>query len=362
MFSNIFKNKKILVTGHTGFKGSWACIWLHYLGANIVGISDRVKTKPSHFEAVNLKKYLKDIRLDLRDTVKLNAIINDFSPDFIFHFAAQSLVSKSFINPEETYSTNIFSTLNLLEALKNLNSKVTCIFVTSDKVYDNLEWPWGYRETDALGGKDPYSASKASCELIIKSYFHSFLKEKKIKIGIGRAGNVIGGGDWNEDRLVPDCIKSWSKSKKVVVRSPNATRPWQHVLEPISGYFSIAQNLYQNDKNNGEAFNFGPNTIENFDVKYLIDNMKFFGENAEYIIEERNKKFLKEANLLKLNCDKAALKLNWKPVLNFKNTIDYTMSWYLEFYKGKSHSMYDYTCKQIKNYHKQAQKKKLFWS
>ena len=177
--------------------------------------------------------------------------------------------------------------MNLLEILKNLKSKTICVFVTSDKVYDNLEWPWGYRETDTLGGNDPYSSSKACCELILKSYFYSFLKNKDIRIGIGRAGNVIGGGDWNDDRIVPDCVKSWSKSKKVLIRNPFSTRPWQHVLEPISGYFRIAQHLYYSNDINGEAFNFGPVNNENFNVKYLIEHMKKFWENGSYEIREK---------------------------------------------------------------------------
>ncbi len=360
-FSDIFKDKTVIVTGHTGFKGSWASIWLNLLGAKIIGVSDEVKTQPSNFFASGVSNLIEDIRGDLKDPSIIRELILKNKPDFIFHFAAQSLVSKSYINPIDTFSSNFLSTMNILETLRNIDKNVIAIFITSDKVYQNNEWPWGYRESDQLGGDDPYSSSKGICELIIKSYFQSFFKYKNIKIGIGRAGNVIGGGDWNNDRLVPDCVKAWSIEKTVKIRNPFSTRPWQFVLEPISGYFSIASSLQKSNKNNGEAFNFGPNTNENYNVEKVIKVMTSFWKGKKYKIENENNNFV-ESNLLKLNCDKASLFLNWKPVLNFEKTIEMTIDWYKYFYEQEDKKMYKFSCKQIEDYTKLSKIKKLDWA
>ena len=233
-----FKNKKVIVTGHTGFKGSWLTLWLTKLGANVLGISKNIPTKPSHFESIKLKKKIRHKIININNYDEISKIFKTYQPSFVFHLAAQSLVSKSYDNPIETFNTNAVGTLNILESLKQVKKKCVVVIITSDKVYKNLEITKGYKEDNILGGKDPYSGSKAAAENIINSYIHSYFDKAKSKIflSIARAGNVIGGGDWSQDRIVPDCIKSWSKNKQVIIRNPNSTRPWQHVLEAVGGY------------------------------------------------------------------------------------------------------------------------------
>ena len=255
---NIFKNKTVIITGHTGFKGSWLATWIHLLGAKVIGISNKIPSNPSHFKYLQMNSKIKNIKLDIRDLKKLKRIFKSKKPDFVFHLAAQSLVKQSYIDPKYTLETNALGTLNILESLKTIKKKrCIAVLITSDKVYKNLELRRGYAENDVLGGKDPYSVSKASAELIIKSYIENFfpIKDTKVLIGIARAGNVVGGGDWSEDRLIPDCVKSWSKKKKVFIRNPKSTRPWQHVLEAISGYILLANHLNKNKKIHG-GFNF----------------------------------------------------------------------------------------------------------
>ncbi len=240
IFFKRFKNKKVLVTGHTGFKGSWLTIWLKILGAKVLGISNGVLTNPSIFKITKLEKKIESRKVDIRNLKKVKKIFLSFKPDFVFHLAAQSLVQKSYKSPLETFETNSLGTLNILEALRGIKKKCTVILITSDKSYKNLELKRGYRENDILGGLDPYSASKGSAELIIQSYINSYYKKNnKILIGVARAGNVIGGGDWSVNRLVPDCVKSWSKKKTVLLRNPSSTRPWQHVLEAARRLFII---------------------------------------------------------------------------------------------------------------------------
>ncbi len=362
MFSNIFKNKTVLVTGHTGFKGSWASLWLSHLGANVIGISDKEVSNPSHFSVSNLKNTLNHIILDIRDLKELKKTISDISPDFLFHFAAQSLVSVSYNQPVETFTKNAIGTLNILDSLRQIDKKIISVFVTSDKVYYNSEWIWGYRENDKLGGDDPYSASKAMAELVIKSYLKSFFKNPDIKIGIGRAGNVIGGGDWSTDRIVPDCIKAWFGKGNVKIRNPNSTRPWQFVLEPISGYFSIAQNLLENKITSGEAFNFGPNSTDSFSVIELLNEMKIHCDSAIFTIDKKSNLNLQETSLLKLNCDKSMSQLKWKATLNFNETIQMTMDWYKNYYDCREKSMYEFSKNQIEKYTNIALSKKLKWT
>ena len=232
----IFNKKRVLVTGHTGFKGSWLSLILNYFGATILGVSDSVPTNPSHFKIYkNLKKF-ESKKVDISNKDKIKKIIFDYKPDFIFHLAAQALVKKSYLNPVKTWRSNTFGTLNILDALRDYKKKVVVVLITSDKVYKNIEKKTGYKETDLLGGKDPYSASKTAAEIVIRSYMHSFLlKKNNLSTVIARAGNVVGGGDWSENRLIPDCVKAWSKNKKVIIRNPNSTRPWQHVLEATMG-------------------------------------------------------------------------------------------------------------------------------
>jgi len=270
-----FRNKTVLVTGHTGFKGSWLSTWLHNLGANVVGVSNDIVSMPSNFSVSGVPTFIEDRRLDIRDLDAVKSLIEDIQPDFVFNLAAQALVRRSYENPLETMTTNAIGSANVLESLREINKKVSVVMITSDKAYDNVEWAWGYRETDRLGGKDPYSASKGMAELAIRSYVESFFKSSgcNIRIGIARAGNVIGGGDWALDRIVPDCMRAWANGDIVDIRSPLATRPWQHVLEPLSGYLCLARDLYLYDKHNGEAYNFGPPADQNYSVSELIDEM-----------------------------------------------------------------------------------------
>ena len=347
-----FKNKKVIVTGHTGFKGAWLTFWLKKLGANILGISYNSKTKPSIFKTLNLKDGIKNKNLDIRNLKKLRKELQNFKPDFVFHLAAQSLVKKSYQDPVYTIETNSIGTLNLLESLKKLKKKCTAIFITSDKSYKNLELKRGYRENDILGGIDPYSASKACAEMIIYSQINSFFNNgSKIKIGIARAGNVIGGGDWSTDRLVPDCIRSWSKNKKVLLRNPEATRPWQHVFEAIGAYLIFATNLNLNKKFHGEVFNFGPNTNRDYSVLMVIKQMRKYWKNVSWKLSKKKNLKHYESTLLKLNCNKAKKFLKWKSILNFDETIRLTTSWYKIFYTKKE-NIIKFSQSQIDYYEK----------
>ena len=349
---NKFKNKTVIITGHTGFKGSWLTIWLTYLGAKVIGLSNNIPTKPSNFILNNLKNKIKHIVLDIRDQKKLTKVIVKHKPDYIFHLAAQSLVKKSYLKSKYTFETNSIGTLNLLEALKNYNSKKICsvVLVTSDKSYKNLELNRGYSETDILGGYDPYSASKACAELIIQCYLKSFLKdERKVRISVARAGNVIGGGDWSEDRLVPDCMRSILKKKKLFIRFPNSTRPWQHVLEALCGYMTLALKQKTNYDLNKEVFNFGPNNKSSITVLDLIKRIKLKWKNLQWQISNKSKRVY-ESKLLKLNSNKALKLLKWKCYLNADQSLDMVIDWYKYLYTKKEKNMYEYSVKQIQKY------------
>ena len=350
-----FNGKKVIITGHTGFKGSWLTLWLVHLGAKVTGISDRTPTNPSNFEANQLKKKINHFKFDIRNKKKFLFIINKIKPDYIFHLAAQSLVKKSYKNPVETFETNTFGTLNLLESLKKVKFKKKCsvVIITSDKSYKNLEIKRGYKENDRLGGYDPYSASKACAELIIQSYINSFLKDnKRLFISIARAGNVIGGGDWSADRLIPDCIRSIQKKRKLKVRFAKSTRPWQHVLEAIFGYMILAIKQKNDNKINGNAFNFGPNNKNSLSVIGLVKEFKKKWPILNWQIVKSKKKIF-ESGLLKLNSDKALRILNWKCLMNANQTIILLVNWYKFFFeKKRKTSMYDYSINQIKFYEK----------
>lgn len=363
MFQNTFKDKKVIVTGHTGFKGSWLIAWLKILGANVTGISNNIPTNPSHCEAADLLNGIDDKRIDICDLELLKSAIVNVQPDFLFHLAAQPLVRESYENPIQTYSSNIMGTLNILEALRELNNNCSAVLITSDKCYDNVEWEWGYRENDALGGPDPYSASKGAAELIIKSHIKSFFETNSsiIRIASARAGNVIGGGDWAEDRIVPDCVKSWSKSKEVKLRNPSATRPWQHVLEPLSGYLSLAQNLTNHKYLHGEPFNFGPVGIENQSVLELVEEMSKNWNEVKFRDISRTNSGPYESGLLKLNCDKALYHLQWKAVMNFEDTVRMTTEWYKTFYETPERSP-STTINHINEYMKIAKDAGLKWA
>lgn len=360
----IFQNKTVLVTGHTGFKGSWLCTWLNHLGASVVGISDDEVSTPSNFLVSSVSGFVKDYRVDIRDTNKVQLIIKEVQPDFVFHMAAQALVGASYDNPLETLTINSIGTANVLEALRVLNKKVVAIMITSDKVYDNVEWVWGYRETDKLGGKDPYSCSKGMAELVIRSYVKSFFNtpSSNVRVGIARAGNVIGGGDWAENRIVPDCMEAWSNNKIVDIRNPSSTRPWQHVLEPLSGYLCLAENLFLDSKNHGEAYNFGPSVEKSYPVSMLINEMSRYWNQIKWNDVSKNEVQFHEAGLLKLNCDKALFDLEWHSALQFEKTVKMTVKWYEEYYQNRSQSMHEFSIGQIKEYTKLAKKNNLSWA
>ena len=365
MFDNIYKNKKVLITGNTGFKGSWLTVWLMKLGAKVYGLSRDIPTAPSMFLELGLNNDITHYEKDVRDLESVLKIIEEVKPDFVFHFAAQSLVSVSYSDPINTITTNVIGTTNILEALNQSNHNCVAVIITSDKCYDNVEWVWGYKETDSLGGKDIYSGSKGAAELLFKSYYHSFFNVdgSNIKIATARAGNVIGGGDWAKDRVVPDCMRAWSNNDVVEIRSPNATRPWQHVLEPLSGYLVLGQQLCINGNLSGESFNFGPMAKYNHTVEKILQDL-----SRHWNIENIFKAYkitddikFHEAGLLKLNCDKALFELKWLPTLDYKQLINFTGSWYYQFYQ-KQKNMLDYTLNQVKKYEDLAVDKKLKWA
>jgi CDP-glucose 4,6-dehydratase len=364
MLEELYKNKTVLVTGHTGFKGSWLSVWLASLGARVVGLSVDIPSKPSNYEVSGIEHFIEDHRIDVRNSDAVRNVVQDCQPDFIFHLAAQALVRPSYKTPLETFSTNAIGTANVLDALRFLEKPVVAIMITSDKAYDNVEWVWGYRETDRLGGKDPYSASKGMAELVIRSYIESFFngKDLKVHIGITRAGNVVGGGDWAIDRIVPDCMNAWSQGEVVGIRSPWATRPWQHVLEPLSGYLLLGAALAKSAEHHGEAYNFGPPAHQNHPVSELIDEMAKHWEQVRWNDISQDQEHLHEAGLLKLNCDKALFDLKWQPTLQFEETVRMTVEWYKTFYQGKSGSMFCFTKKQIEEYTQFAKSRKMLWA
>ena len=332
----IFSGKRVLIIGHTGFKGSWLAVWLRMLGAEVAGVALDPPSKPSHFEAAKLASGILDHREDIRDRKALGDVVARVSPDFVFHLAAQPLVRRSYADPCETYETNVIGTLNVLEALRVLDKPCVAVLITSDKCYDNVEWVWGYRETDALGGPDPYSASKGAAEVVIRSHVKSFFPAAttKVRIGVGRAGNVIGGGDWAEDRIVPDCVRAWSDGREVALRNPMATRPWQHVLEPLSGYLTLAAALHDQPALHGEPFNFGPPAAQNQTVLELVEGMGKHWDKVRWADVSVSHDGPYESGLLKLNCDKAQHHLRWRAVLGFEETVRLTAEWYRAYYEG----------------------------
>ena len=361
---NIFKNKKILITGNTGFKGSWLTCWLLHIGADVYGISNDIPTNPSMFKSLDLEKKITHFYEDIVNYKATEKLIRKIKPDFVFHMAAQPIVVTSYINPLETIKANVLGTTNILESLRVINKKCIAVIITSDKCYDNVEWEWGYKETDSLGGKDIYSGSKGAAEIIFNSYFHSYFKDEKkykTKLVSVRAGNVIGGGDWADYRIVPDCVKAWVKKEYVEIRSPESTRPWQHVLEPLSGYLTIASELYKCSKLNGHSFNFGPTEKYNKSVVDLLNELsKYWQLTKEPYKLSTEKVEFHEAGLLKLNCDKALFHLKWLPTLDYDKLIEFTSKWYNEFYNSKT-NMFDYTLKQIKEYNQIAKNNNIGW-
>tara|TARA_B100000767_G_scaffold220776_1_gene209111 strand:+ start:7511 stop:8581 length:1071 start_codon:yes stop_codon:yes gene_type:complete len=349
----IYKNKNVVVTGHTGFKGSWLVAWLKQMGASVTGIALDPPSIPSHYDASNLGEGIQDHRIDIRNVSAIEQAILEAKPDFLFHLAAQPIVGASYDDPIETWSTNVMGTINVLEALRKIQHNCSAVIITSDKCYDNVEWEWGYRENDALGGPDPYSASKGAAELAIRSYVKSYFsgENNPVRIASARAGNVIGGGDWAANRIVPDCVESWSKNEIVELRNPYSTRPWQHVLEPLGGYLQLGALLSQHQHLHGEAFNFGPQAQQNHSVLELVKQMSRSWSEVRWAECEPQPSQFYESGLLKLNCDKALHFLNWHAVLDFEETVGLTADWYRAFYADPS-TIQDVTHKQINDYAK----------
>lgn len=356
MFQAAYKGQRVLVTGHTGFKGSWLTTWLLKLGAEVTGLSKDIPTSPSMFNSLGLVSRIRHIEGDVCDLAKLREVVQAVKPSFVFHLAAQAIVSTSYEDPVETFSTNTMGTLNVLEALRGTQHPCVAVMITSDKCYDNVEWVWGYRETDALGGKDTYSGSKGAAELVIKSYAASFFSSNHpVRVVVGRAGNVIGGGDWARDRLVADCMRAWSEGRAVEIRSPSSTRPWQHVLEPLSGYLALGARTCKNSSFHGHAFNFGPRSEENHTVvELLTDLAHHWGHvSIDQAYKITGQLPFREASLLKLNCDKALLKLNWSPTLHYEETTRLVASWYAAYYQQQT-DMNALTIEQIDFYERNA--------
>lgn len=366
MFNNFYQNKKVLVTGNTGFKGSWLSLWLKELGAEVYGISNEVPTTPSLFDLSVLEKSTTHFFEDVRNLDSIKKLVKTIAPDVVFHLAAQPIVKLSYDDPIDTMTTNVIGTANILEAIRNLTNKCTLISITSDKCYENVEWEWGYRENDALGGKDPYSASKAAAEIIIKTYYESFFKsaDSNIRLCSVRAGNVIGGGDWASNRLIPDIYRAWSQKEGVEIRSPYSTRPWQHVLEPLSGYLSLAENLHNTKELNGLAFNFGPNANQNHSVLDVLNELKKYWKKTaeEELFNIKADSNFHEAGLLKLNCDRALHYIGWNPTMDFKTTLAMTSKWYNQYYNESAENMKEFTIEQIKQYCEAAAKQGNKWT
>lgn len=342
-----WKNKKVLITGHTGFKGSWLSLWLQLLQAKVIGYALAPPTSINLFEGANIEDEMIDIRGDVRDYDALHRVIKQHKPEIIIHMAAQSLVRYSYSHPVDTYATNVMGTVNLLEAVRHSPDVRVLVNVTTDKCYENKEWYWGYREDEPMGGFDPYSNSKACSELVTASYRNAFFNQVSIGLATARAGNVIGGGDFAEDRIIPDLIRSCIENKNVKIRYPKAIRPWQHVLEPLSGYLRLAQLLYDNPKAYSEAFNFGPSDADAKSVEWIADKvLTLWGGNVKW--EKMDVPQFHEANYLKLDCSKAQTKLDWKPMWNIHQTLDETVAWYRAYYEKAA--MREITLNQIKRY------------
>lgn len=362
-YKNTFNGKTALVTGHTGFKGAWLTAWLKQMGAKVVGIALNPPTDPSHYAAAHLADGMSDLRIDIRDRVALEDAIVSTQPDFVFHLAAQALVRRSYDDPIETWQTNVLGTLHVLEALRQLNKPCAAVIITSDKCYDNVEWVWGYRETDAMGGPDPYSASKGAAELAIRSHIKSYFPKatSKVRIASARAGNVIGGGDWAADRIVPDCVKAWSADNAVELRNPHSTRPWQHVLEPLSGYLNLAMALSQRPELHGEPFNFGPPAQQNHSVLELVQQMALHWDQVRWQNVSQSAAGPYESGLLKLNCDKVLHYLRWRAVMGFEDTVRMTAEWYRAYYQQPT-QIAATTIAQIEAYTKIAKQQGLLWA
>ena len=355
-FAGIYSRRKVFITGHTGFKGGWLALWLKLLEAEVFGYSLDPPTVPSFFEAVGLESLI-DYHVigDVRDGEKLAAAMQEFRPEFVFHLAAQPLVRISYQDPRLTYETNVMGTINVLEAVRQVDTVRAAIMVTSDKCYENREWPYGYREIDPMGGYDPYSSSKGCAELVIAAYIRSFFnpqeygRSHQVALASVRAGNVIGGGDWGQDRLVPDCVRALSGSGTIYIRNPSAIRPWQHVLEPLGGYLLLGAKLWTDGSQYTGAWNFGPPDEEVLTVEEIVKEViRLWGE-GRYQVDSNEHPH--EAHWLKLDCSKARIKLGWRSKLTVRQALAKTVEWYKRFYEGAGlEEMQIFTQKQIEEY------------
>lgn len=328
MYKNIYKGKRVLVTGNTGFKGAWLSVYLLRLGAEVIGYAQEPPTTPSLYEQADLAQHITHYAADIRDTARLLDVMQTHRPHFVFHLAAQPLVLASYRQPVETFDVNVMGSISVMEAVRQSGIETTLIMVATDKVYENYEWEYGYREHDPLGGYDPYSASKAAMEIAVSAYARSFFSDVNVPVRMAsvRSGNVIGGGDWAQNRIVPDCIRALQSDSAIAVRSPHATRPWQHVLEPISGYLWLAAQLSQS-KDFAGAWNFGPTLSANCTVQTLVEQVLAVWGSGTWQ-DQSDPTAPHEANLLKLSIDKASALLGWQPVWGFAETITRTIGWY----------------------------------
>ncbi|QWD93554.1 CDP-glucose 4,6-dehydratase [Polynucleobacter asymbioticus] len=348
---SFWKNKRVFLTGHTGFKGGWLSLWLNQMGAKVTGYSLAPNTAPNLFEVLKVGTFIENSHIgDIRDFAALRAALNSAEPEIVIHMAAQPLVRYSYSHPIETYATNVMGTVHLLESVRSTPSVKATVVVTTDKCYENKEWAWGYRENEPMGGHDPYSSSKGCAELVTSAYRKSFFSENlshKVALGSARAGNVIGGGDWSEDRLIPDAIRAFIEDSPLLIRNPGATRPWQHVLEPLSGYLTLAQALHDNGDEFGSAWNFGPKDDDARPVQEVVELLiENWGGSASWVKEGADQ--LHEANLLKLDCSKAAAELSWTPRWGLEKAIEKTSDWYKAFQQGED--MRQITIDQINSY------------
>ncbi len=344
---NFWIGKRVLLTGHTGFKGSWLALWLQSMGARLVGYALAPPTNPSLFEVADVGEGMTSVVGDIRDLAKLQKVFAEHCPNIVIHMAAQPLVRHSYQNPIETYSTNVMGTVNLLEAVRNTPGIKAVVNVTSDKCYENKEWSWGYREDEPMGGHDPYSNSKACSELVSSAYFRSYFRDKGISLATARAGNVIGGGDWATDRLIPDILRAIEQCRAVIIRSPYSVRPWQHVLEPLSGYLVLAERMYADGQAFAEGWNFGPRDDDARSVQWIVEHLVMnWGNGATWKLDECT--YPHEANNLKLDISKAKALLGWQPRWTLETALQATIGWHQKWLTGTD--MKAVTLEQIKQY------------
>lgn len=359
LFHGIYEHRTVLVTGHTGFKGSWMSLWLQSLGARVVGFSLPPPTSPSNFQLTGLGSKMDHIQGDVRDINSLQEAVDRYRPEMVFHLAAQPLVLRSLEEPKETFDVNVGGTVNVLEACRQSDFVKALVVVTSDKCYDNQEWVWGYRETDSLGGADPYSASKAMAELAVGAYRRSRLMPGMV-VATARAGNVIGGGDFAEHRLVPDCMKALIEDKPIAVRHPNSIRPWLHVLEPLAGYLWLGARLLEEGERYAEAWNFGPQEGQGITVREMVTRAIQLWSRGSWVDVSSGEH--KEMNLLRLNWDKAGGRLGWRPVYSWEEALSETVRWYKCFEKAPQEELYSFCQEQIQRYVACAEESGVAWA